>query len=223
VGSGKWPRPTPTRCSDEHIGRTITFAALREQVHAYAHSFRSRGLEQGAVVAALLSNRIEFVVTYLACIESGLYFVPVNFHLTDSEVSYILDNAQAICCSRKPLRPTATVAAHATGLAAPHRLAVDDTPVPIDWSNSQRRNREHSSTTPSRRCHRVHVRHHRQTEGRVRELGRGDVLATLDLFASVVLGAIGATAACISSVLRSITEDRSSSRWSHCTAAIVWS
>jgi len=156
----------------EHIGRTITFAALREQVHAYAHSFRSRGLEQGAVVAALLSNRIEFVVTYLACIESGLYFVPVNFHLTDSEVSYILDNAQADLLltearfgPTRPWRPTLR--------ASPPRIGWRSTTRPGSnrWSNSQRRNREHSSTTPSRRCHRVHVRHHRQTEGRVPRVG----------------------------------------------------
>src|SRR6185503_3992082 len=106
---------------------TITFAALRDQVHAYAHAFRSRGLEQGAAVDALLSNRIEFVATYLACIESGLYFVPVNFHLTDSEVSYILENSQAdLLVTEARFGPTATVAAHTTGLAPEHRLAVDD-------------------------------------------------------------------------------------------------
>ena len=55
----------------EHNGRAISFAALRDEVHACAHVFRSRGLAQGGVVAVMLSNRIEFVVTYLACIESA--------------------------------------------------------------------------------------------------------------------------------------------------------
>ena len=56
----------------EHNGRAITFGALRDQVHAYAHVFRSRGVPRGGAVAVILSNRIEFVATYLACIESGI-------------------------------------------------------------------------------------------------------------------------------------------------------
>ena len=174
----------------EHNGRTITFAALREQVHAYAHSFRSRGLRQGAVAAALLSNRIEFVVTYLACIESGLYFVPVNFHLTDSEVSYILDNSQAdLLVTEARFGPTATVAAHATGLAAEHRLAVDD----VRGFQSMA---ELAATQPRTFVDDASpgdvIVYTSGTTGKPkgvrRELGRGDVLATLDLFASVVLG-----------------------------------
>src|SRR5687768_11059244 len=163
-------------------GRSITFAALRDQVHAYAHSFRSRGLRQGAVAAALLSNRIEFVVMYLACIESGLYFVPVNFHLTDSEVSYILDNSQAdLLVTEARFGPTATVAAHATGLAPEHRLAVDH----VRGFQSMA---ELAATQPSTFVDDAIpgdvIVYTSGTTGKPkgvrRELGGGDVLATLD-------------------------------------------
>jgi long-chain acyl-CoA synthetase len=174
----------------EHNGRAITFAALRDQVHAYAHSFRSRGLVQGDVAAVLLSNRIEFVATYLACIESGLYFVPMNFHLTDNEVSYILDNSQAdLLVTEARFAATATVAAHATGLSPAHRLAVDEVTgfqSLIDLASTQPRGFVddafpgdvivYTSGTTGK------------PKGVRRELGRGDVLATLDLFAGVVLG-----------------------------------
>src|SRR5687768_10474461 len=174
----------------EHDGRTITFAALRDQVHEYANAFRSRGLVQGDVAAVLLSNRIELVTTYLACIESGLYFVPLNFHLTDSEVSYILDNSQAdLLITESRFAATATVAAHATGLSPAHRLAVDEVAgfqSLVDLAATQPRTFVddafpgdvivYTSGTTGK------------PKGVRRELGQGDVLATLDLFAGVVLG-----------------------------------
>ena len=174
----------------EHNGRAITFAALRDEVHAYAHAFRSRGLGHGGVVAALLSNRIEFVATYLACIESGLYFVPVNFHLTDGEVSYILDNSQAdLLVTEARFGATATVAAHSAGLDADHRLAIDHVAgfqSLVELAAGQPRTFVddpllgdvivYTSGTTGK------------PKGVRRDLGRGDVLATLDLFAAVVLG-----------------------------------
>ena len=138
----------------------------------------------------MLSNRIEFVATYLACIESGLYFVPVNFHLTDSEVSYILENAQAeLLVTESRFGPTATTAADAAGIRDDHRLAVDDLAgfqSLVDLAAAQPRTFVNdafpgdvivytSGTTG-------------KPKGVRRELGHGDVLATLDLFASVVLG-----------------------------------
>ena len=174
----------------EHDGRAITFGALRNQVHAYAHAFRSRGLSTGGVVAVILSNRIEFVALYLACIESGLYFVPVNFHLTDGEVAYILENSQAqLLVTEARFGATASAAAEATGLADDVRFAVDEVGGFASLA-SLAANRPatfvddaipgdvivYTSGTTGK------------PKGVRRELGKGDVLATLDLFAAVVLG-----------------------------------
>ncbi|MEO8695546.1 MAG: AMP-binding protein [Acidimicrobiales bacterium] len=174
----------------EHNGRAVSFGDLRDRVHAYAQAFRSRGLDQGGVVAALLSNRIEFVTTYLACIESGLYFVPVNFHLTDSEVSYILDNSQAdLLVTEARFGPTATLAAHSAGLDAKHRLGVDDV---TGFESLVALAAAQPNTFVDGAIPGDVIVYTSGTTGKPkgvrRELGRGDVLATLDLFASVVLG-----------------------------------
>ena len=174
----------------EHDGREITFGALRDQVHAYAHAFRSRGLSTGGVVAVILANRIEFVAVYLACIESGLYFVPVNFHLTDREVAYILENSQAqLLVTEARFGATASAAADAAGLADDMRFAVE---VVTGFGSLPSLAATQPATFVDDAIPGDVIVYTSGTTGKPkgvrRELGRGDVLATLDLFAAVVLG-----------------------------------
>lgn len=76
-------------------GESITYAELEERSVRLADALRKAGLEVGDVVGLLSTNHLEIFEVYWACLRSGLYLTPVNFHLTDTEVAYILEDCAA--------------------------------------------------------------------------------------------------------------------------------
>ena len=76
-------------------GRVWSRSELGIAVNQIAHALRERGLKERDVIAVLAPNCIEFVATYLAATDIGLYVVPINWHLSVQEVSYILENSGA--------------------------------------------------------------------------------------------------------------------------------
>ena len=76
-------------------GTVVTFDQLEARANQLAHYFRSRGLREGDVVAILLENNEHMHVVMWAARRSGLYYVPINTHLTSAEAAYIIDNSGA--------------------------------------------------------------------------------------------------------------------------------
>jgi long-chain acyl-CoA synthetase len=76
-------------------GGDRTFAALNADANRLARVLRARGLGPGDGVAAMVSNRAEYAVTYAAALRAGLRFTPVNWHLTAEEARYIVDDCEA--------------------------------------------------------------------------------------------------------------------------------
>ncbi|MFI7421652.1 AMP-binding protein [Nonomuraea sp. NPDC049684] len=76
-------------------GTRTTYGELLARVNQVSHGLRARGLGKGDVVAGVLTNGIDAVVMLMATGQIGLYYVPVNWHLTESEVSYILADCDA--------------------------------------------------------------------------------------------------------------------------------
>ena len=74
---------------------TSTAGELAALSNRLVHGLRAAGLRQGDVVAALLPNSSELVALYLAVMQSGLYLVPINYHLTGPEAAYIVSDSQA--------------------------------------------------------------------------------------------------------------------------------
>ena len=79
----------------EEDGTTWSRGALVELVDRIARGFAAAGLVPGDVVAIVAPNCAEYVAVYLAGISSGLYIVPVNWHLAAPEVDYLIDNSRA--------------------------------------------------------------------------------------------------------------------------------
>jgi long-chain acyl-CoA synthetase len=76
-------------------GERVTAGALLAGMNRAARGLRSVGVAPGDTLAVVLSNRREFLECYGAAIQSGLYFVAVNWRLGPGEIGYILDDANA--------------------------------------------------------------------------------------------------------------------------------
>ncbi|TQR82340.1 acyl-CoA synthetase [Mycobacterium hodleri] len=76
-------------------GTVVTFGELEARANQLAHLFRSAGLVEGDAVAMLMENSEHFHAVMWAARRAGLYYVPINTHLTAAEVAYIVDNSHS--------------------------------------------------------------------------------------------------------------------------------
>jgi long-chain acyl-CoA synthetase len=76
-------------------GAALSYAELDRQSNKIAQLFRSRGLRPGDHVAVLMDNRPEFFPVVWAAQRSGLFYTPVNWHLSRAEAAYIVADCGA--------------------------------------------------------------------------------------------------------------------------------
>ena len=76
-------------------GTVVTFDELEARANRLAHYFRQAGLVEGDAVAILMENNEHIHAVMWAARRSGLYYVPINTHLTAPEAAYIIDNSAA--------------------------------------------------------------------------------------------------------------------------------
>jgi long-chain acyl-CoA synthetase len=76
-------------------GRRITGGELLVSANRIVHGLRKLGVRQGDCVAAVLPNSAAMIELYLAAGQAGLYLVPINNHLTASEIAYIVQDSEA--------------------------------------------------------------------------------------------------------------------------------
>ncbi|MGO9696972.1 MAG: fatty-acid--CoA ligase FadD4 [Mycobacterium sp.] len=76
-------------------GTVIAFDDLEARANRLAHRFRQAGLREGDTVAILMENNEHIHAVMWAARRSGLYYVPINTHLTAAEAAYIVDNSGA--------------------------------------------------------------------------------------------------------------------------------
>lgn len=82
--------------------QTLTYGELEDRSVRLANGLRRAGLRHGDVVALLSTNNVEMFVVYWACLRSGLYLTPVNYHLTPAEAGYILADCGAAALIASP-------------------------------------------------------------------------------------------------------------------------
>jgi fatty-acyl-CoA synthase len=85
------PRATALR----FLGRTLTWADLRQRVAALAGALSRRGVGFGDRVMVLMLNRTEFVESVLAANMLGAIAVPLNFRLTPTEIAFLVEDSGA--------------------------------------------------------------------------------------------------------------------------------
>ena len=76
-------------------GKEWTRGQLHNMANQVVHGLRSLGLKKGDCVAILLPNCVEYYAINLACAQSGIYMVPINWHLAGPEIAYILKDSEA--------------------------------------------------------------------------------------------------------------------------------
>ena len=76
-------------------GTVVTFGELEARANQLARLFRQHGLREGDAVAILMENNEHYHAAMWGARRAGLYYVPVNSHLTAAEAAYIIDNCAA--------------------------------------------------------------------------------------------------------------------------------
>jgi long-chain acyl-CoA synthetase len=115
----------------------VTYAVFEARANALAHFLRSVGLVRGDHVAIVMENHERYLEACSAAERSGLYYTPVNSHLTASETAYICDNsrAQVVITSMAKLDPTL---AALEGAPRVRWCLVADGEPPVDTAGSAR-------------------------------------------------------------------------------------
>ncbi|WP_326553848.1 AMP-binding protein [Micromonospora sp. NBC_01813] len=97
TGFRLWAGAEPDLCAivtadDERI----SYGELYAEVNRLSHGlFAHAGLRPGDTVAAVMTNSAGMVALYLAAMQSGLYLVTLNYHLTEPEIAYIVADSGA--------------------------------------------------------------------------------------------------------------------------------
>lgn len=106
-------------------GRRVSFRRLDEESRALAELLAANGLRSRDHLAILMDNTARYFPVAWAAQRSGLFFTPVNWHLTAAEARYIVEDcgARALVASGALADLAAQVAAGNDGLAL--RLIAD--------------------------------------------------------------------------------------------------
>ncbi|WP_433241164.1 AMP-binding protein [Streptosporangium sp. CA-135522] len=95
----------------------VSWSLLGERVNRWIDLLTSRGLGTGDRLACVLGNRRETFEVLLACLHTGITVVPVNWHLTEPEIAYILadSGSRALVVEEAYAPVAARAAARVTG------------------------------------------------------------------------------------------------------------
>jgi len=110
-------------------GRAVSYAELAGRADQYGRGLQALGLRPGDAVAGMLPNSTEALALLFAAMQTGLYVVPVNWHLAAAEVAYILgDSGAEAFVAHERFAQVAADAADQAGIASGARFAVGDIP-----------------------------------------------------------------------------------------------
>ena len=93
VFAQKYPDKPAVALSDG--SKTITYAELETRSRRLGQLFRRLDCRPGDGVVLLMGNEEWFYDVFWAAMRTGLYFTPVNWHLQQAEIRYIVENCDA--------------------------------------------------------------------------------------------------------------------------------
>lgn len=78
----------------EFGGHEHTFGDIDARSNRMARLFQERGLQRGDRLCVYLANCLEMIDVYLACVKTGVIFVPINILYREREITHILRDAE---------------------------------------------------------------------------------------------------------------------------------
>ncbi|MGI8446192.1 MAG: AMP-binding protein, partial [Streptosporangiaceae bacterium] len=106
-----------------------TAGELLARVNQLTRALRGLGLRPGDGIAVLLPNGGAALETYLAALQGGWYYTPVNWHFTPPEIAYIVADSEARAFFvHERYAAAGTAAAELAGLPAGARLGYGTVP-----------------------------------------------------------------------------------------------
>lgn len=109
-------------------GTEVSYGELTALANQYAVGLQQLGLRPGDAIVLLLPNCVELLAANFAGLQSGLYVVVLNWHLTASEIAYLLaDSGAKAFVAHERFADAAVKAAEEAGLPG-GRFAVGSVP-----------------------------------------------------------------------------------------------
>jgi malonyl-CoA/methylmalonyl-CoA synthetase len=87
-------RGRPNEIALEFHGHGFSFAQIDDRANRMAALITARGLVRGDRLCVYLSNCLESIDLYLACVRIGVIFVPINILYREREIQHILADAE---------------------------------------------------------------------------------------------------------------------------------
>jgi long-chain acyl-CoA synthetase len=103
--------------------RAIPYAELDRAVRGVATALRERGVLPGQKVALMIPNLPEFTIAYFGILYAGCSVVPLNVLLSAPEVTYHIQDSEAVLLVAHPL------------FRAPASKGAQGAGVPVAWSD----------------------------------------------------------------------------------------
>ncbi len=97
----RYPRKTAILLGNKS---SVTYTELDKLVARYSHALILSGVNVGDRVVSQADKSIEALLLYLACLRTGVIFVPLNTSYRDEELQYFLEDARPklFITSREP-------------------------------------------------------------------------------------------------------------------------
>lgn len=140
---GTWAatRPDATAVVVPGTGEQLTYAQLDQASNRLAHWLRSIGCGIGDHIALLMGNTAALFPVAWAAQRAGLYYTPVNWHLTPEEMAFVVGDCGAkvlvvdaehagLAAELAEHTPTLRVAVHGADVAGCLRLEAVVQPMP---------------------------------------------------------------------------------------------
>ena len=136
IATACWARESGTGVALSDERASLTWSVVDDMLNRATNALLAAQFAPGSRVAVFAENAVETVLAHLAGILAGISTVPVNFHLTATELQYILEDSNAAAVLVGPeTAQTALEAARAAGVERVIGWRCESLPGLIRWED----------------------------------------------------------------------------------------